>query len=112
MEAIYEKPAMKFVELYSREAVADGNCWSKASGGKGEGKIWYYDTPGPGYIEFKINGNCSGNERDLGEHEGHNYVTELEKNEAIEELEKLLKTDQKTNSTGNGIYEDIGSISS
>ena len=51
----YEKPAMKFVELRSREEVAN-TCW----GYHGTGTDLYCDIPGEGYFSFQIaGGSCA-----------------------------------------------------
>ncbi len=51
----YEKPAMEFVELRSKEAVAN-TCW----GYHGTDNLLYCDIPGEGYVSFQImEGSCT-----------------------------------------------------
>ena len=56
----YEKPVMKLVSLRNEQTVA-ANCWSDAASVSPE--WWYYDyNDGElGYLQFKMDSNCSGN---------------------------------------------------
>ncbi len=55
---IYEKPAMKFVELRNEQAVAN-TCWGGTI--EKQNLTWYYDTEGVGFISFQMKGkSCEG----------------------------------------------------
>ena len=63
----YEKPAMKFVELRSREEVAN-TCW----GYHGTDTLLYCDIPGEGYFSFQIaGGSCSLNAINIQYYDGN-----------------------------------------
>ena len=107
-EVVYEKPQMTRVSLRNQHAVA--NCWSDEAGSNG--KTWYYDSEGKGYIEFTLTGNCSGNQDSLNIVAYHNYEDETLKANAKKYLEDNLKNTIKQSFTGMAeITDDVTQIS-
>ncbi len=51
----YERPSVKFVETLPSHSIAD-ICWAYGA----NGKKFYYNSPGTGYVELKLNvkGSC------------------------------------------------------
>ena len=54
MNQSYSKPQMTFKSVNTNQSIA-ANCWDEAAA---QGKPFYYDYAGLGYIEFHLAGNC------------------------------------------------------
>ena len=90
----YEKPAMKLVSLRNEKTIASGNCWSDAASNTPE--WWYYDyNDGElGYLQFKMDSNCSGSEGSM--HTVQYMPEEVGMTDAAIAAEAYLKDNLKT----------------
>lgn len=107
----YKKPEVKFVSLRNEKRIANGNCWSKEA--SNNGKTWYYDTEGLGYISFTLDQNCSGNGT-IQNAEPHNYTDETKYlyEQGIKMLNDNLKGAFKEQFTSfDGIEDDPSKVS-
>ena len=96
----YAKPSLKFVSLRNDEAVAD-NCWhASANGTTG---WWFYDSEGPGYVTFRMEGNCSGRYDSFSFIPGDDGSYENEAS-AIANLKTMLDRDGKQLFTDGGTF--------